>query len=79
MADDLLSEIRSEHTPSRRSVVDGILRDMDEKDRKQLLEALGDMTITASAIARVLARRGFKVNGHMVSAWRRGEVASDFR
>jgi len=73
----LLSEIRSEEAiPSGRVPrIKRVLEGMDETDRKELVEALDDHTISAPAISRVLEKRGIHLDTHSISKYRRGEFA----
>jgi tRNA U54 and U55 pseudouridine synthase Pus10 len=49
------------------------LESMDETDRKELIEALDDYTITAPTISRVLERRGIDLDASSINKYRRGE------
>jgi hypothetical protein len=71
----LLNEIRSEKAvpsgriPRIKRVLDG----MDETDRKELIEALDDYSISAPTISRVLERRGIDLDASSINKYRRGE------
>jgi hypothetical protein len=71
----LLNEIRSEKVvpsgriPRIKRVLDG----MDETDRKELIEALDDYSISAPTISRVLERRGIDLDASSINKYRRGE------
>ena len=73
----LLSEIRSEKVvPSGRIPrIQRVLEGMDEADRKELIEALDDYTITAPTISKVLQRRGIDLDAASINKYRRGEFA----
>ena len=73
----LLSEIRSEKiVPSGRVPrIQRVLEGMDEADRKELIEALDDYTITAPTISKVLQRRGIDLDAASINKYRRGEFA----
>ena len=60
----LMKEFESEERgPGRRSKKTDILKKtMDQKEYKELIAALKADTFSTSAIARVLAKRGHKVN-----------------
>jgi hypothetical protein len=49
---------------------------MSEDDRNDLLEALGDPTLSSGAILRVLSARGYKIGITSIKAYRRGEIAN---
>jgi hypothetical protein len=57
-------------------VLTTILREMSEDDRNDLLEALGDPTLSSGAILRVLSARGYKIGITSIKAYRRGEIAN---
>ena len=71
----MLNEIRSEKAapsgriPRIKRVLDG----MDETDRKELIEALDDYSISAPTISRVLERRGIDLDASSINKYRRGE------
>ena len=71
----LLNEIRSEKaSPSGRIPrIKRVLDGMDETDRKELIEALDDYTISAPTISRVLERRGIDLDASSINKYRRGE------
>jgi hypothetical protein len=68
----LLTEIKAEQPVKRRKRIDDIADQLDERDRKEFLEALTDRSIPAVAIVRVMQRRGFKLTETQVSNVRRG-------
>lgn len=69
---NLLDTFKQEPTSIKglKSVVDTILKQLDDADRKDLLDALNDRTIQAVVIAKVLQRRGHKINHQSVTRWR---------
>ena len=68
----LLKEIRD--TPPIRGglpkKIDIILEQLDEQDRKDLLDALNDHTIQATTIYRVLKKRGFDIGRKCINRYR---------
>jgi hypothetical protein len=68
----LLTEIKAEQPVKRRKRIDDIADQLDERDRKEFLQALTDRSIPAVAIVRVMQRRGFKLTETQVSNVRRG-------
>ena len=67
----LLTEIKAEQPVKRRKRIDDIAEQLDERDRKEFLQALTDRSIPAVAIVRVMQRRGFKLSEQQVSNVRR--------
>jgi len=47
---------------------------MDDTDRKELLDALDDVTISSAAISRALKRRGHNISASAIAQYRRGEI-----
>lgn len=70
---DLLRQIKTERVSSGGKVhqVNQILNNLTEEDRVDLLKALKDESISASAISAVLTRNGHKVRPERISSWRR--------
>jgi len=68
----LLKEIRD--TPPVRGglpkKIDIILEQLDEQDRKDLLDALNDHTIQETTIYRVLKKRGFDIGRKCINRYR---------
>jgi hypothetical protein len=73
----LLSELKSEQRSISGRVPNLIViaNQMNEQDRKDLLSALEDSTITAPMISRALKKRGFDVKPGSINQYRRGEIA----
>lgn len=68
----LLTEIR-ETKPTgfgKLKKVDLVLQQMSEQDRKDLLEALNDLTIQSTVISRVLKKRGIDLSRNCISKHR---------
>lgn len=66
----LLESIKKE-TPKRRKI-DNLLDALDEKDRKDLMEAFADPSITTTAIFAALKKRGMNVTYGMLYIYRKG-------
>jgi hypothetical protein len=73
----LLNDLRAEQrsVSGRIPMIVAIANQMGEQDRKDLLEALGDLTITAPMISRALKKRGFDIKPGSINQYRRGEIA----
>ena len=65
----LLESIKKE-TPRRRKI-DLVLNALDEKDRKDLMEAFADPSITTTAIFSALKKRGMNVTYGMIYIYRK--------
>lgn len=73
---NLLSELKAEQRSisGRVPTIVSIANQMSEQDRKDLLEALNDLTITAPMISRALKKRGFNITPGSINQYRRGEI-----
>jgi uncharacterized membrane protein len=72
----LLEEAKTDYKPSGRvPVLVQVAKTMSESERKELVEALNDPTITTAALSRALKRRGYNVSASSVGQFRRGEIA----
>lgn len=58
----------------RRNMIDDVLDQLPDKEQSDLIAALGDTTIPATVISRVMSKRGFKLPAASVTAYRRGEL-----
>lgn len=73
---ELLSQIRSAGVTNKRvSVIRTAIASLEGADRKDLIEAIKDPNITASAISRALAMRHIKLPAPAITRYRRGEDA----
>jgi len=76
-----MNEIQSE--PHGRTGKKSLLADIIEKlppgERNDFIDALDDKSIPATAIARVMHRRGFKLTKDVIARYRRGELMTDLR
>lgn len=63
--------------PGKLCQVAVIKREMSKKDAAELDEALGDIAIHGSAIARVLNGRGFTVTNASIQRHRRGDCSCE--
>lgn len=74
----LFDEIKKERCSSgNKSRVLEILLDLNESDRKDLLEALNDHSIPASNISKAMSKRGYKLAVNVISRYRRGELVTN--
>lgn len=75
----LLEEVRADRPPSGRTpLLLQVASRMNEAERKELLEALNDPTISAAAISRALKRRGHVISAGAINQFRRGEIIHEF-
>ena len=70
---ELLKEMKAEklNTGGRTELLQQIMRDMSEEDRKDLKAALDDPAISPTSIANVLTRNGHRISASAISGWRR--------
>jgi len=47
---------------------------MTAEERKELIEALDDMSIPTAALSRALKRRGHNISASAIGQYRRGEI-----
>lgn len=73
LLNDIQNEIGGQPGPKCR--VEQILQTLGKEDREDLVAALGDPTITGSAIYRALAKRGIKLADHTIHRHRRKDCA----
>ena len=73
----LLNELKAEPriASGRVPMIVAIAQQMSEEDKKDLLEALADPTISGAMISRALKKRGFDVKPGSINQYRRGEIA----
>lgn len=75
----LLEELKTDRPPSgRMPLLFEAMQNMTETERKELVEALDDVTISSAAISRALKRRGYIVSAGAVAKYRRGEIVHEF-
>jgi hypothetical protein len=75
----LLEELKVERTPSGRvPYLIQTMKQMGEQERKELIEALQDVTITSASISRALKRRGHNISSGSIAQYRRGEIVHEF-
>lgn len=58
----------------RRNLIDDALDSLTEVEKKDLLNALSDVTIPASVVSRVMTKRGLKLPTASITRFRRGEI-----
>lgn len=56
----------------RLSQIERILKALDDKDRRDFINALNDPNIPSVAISRVMQRRGYTLDARRVSDYRNG-------
>ena len=77
---DLLKEINETTIqPGNRSRIAEILEALEPSDKKDLITALDDHTISASRISKAMARRGHKLAPSVISRYRRGELSTKIK
>lgn len=72
----LFDEFKAESKPRHyKCIVDIVFESLDQSEASDLQAALDDVSITNSAIARVLASRGFPVtsDGKQIARHRKGD------
>jgi hypothetical protein len=55
-----------------------ILQSLDKEDRKDLLDALNDHTISSSSISSAMEKRGYRLTVATINRYRRGELETTF-
>lgn len=66
----LMKEIKSHGRNHKRSMLDDFKETMSESDYKDLIDAIKDINIPISAIAKVLRGRGIKISDGTIYKWR---------
>jgi hypothetical protein len=79
LADEVRAAAATARGPGSQCVVGTILRSLPESDAADLLEVMGDRTISATVIARVLADRDIRVNHQSIGRHRRGDCCCGTR
>ena len=75
----LLEEVRADRVPSGRTpILIQVASRMEANERKELLEAINDSSISAAAISRALKRRGYTISPAAINQFRRGEIVHEF-
>lgn len=67
---DLLKEIKSHGKNRKRGMLDDFKESMSESDYEDLINAINDIAIPVSAIAKVLRGRGIKISDGTIYKWR---------
>lgn len=70
LADDIAKNGAPPHRPFRADVV---LAELEDDDRKDLLDALNDTAVYAASISRALQQRGVTLSENAVRSWRRAQ------
>lgn len=74
----LLEEVKGDRPVSGRTpVLLQIAEQLNENDKKDLIEAVNDHSISSASIARALKRRGFNITPGIIQAYRRGDVVRE--
>ena len=58
----------------RRNLIDDALDSLSDAEKKDLLNALSDVTIPASVVSRVMTKRGLKLPTASITRFSRGEI-----
>jgi hypothetical protein len=75
---DLLNEIKStKPAQGRKTLLHDVIAGLEKQDRKDLLDAIRDSSVPATVVAKVMAKRGFKLPASTVNRFRRGEANLD--
>lgn len=70
----LLNDIQSAKKKSgRQNAIEVALELLDSDEKKDLISALDDLSISSGAISRALLKRGIDLKPASISAYRRGE------
>ena len=74
----LLEEIKADRPPSGRvPLLIQVLSTMNQDERKDLLDAINDVTISSAAISRALKKRGQMISASAIAQYRRGEIVHE--
>jgi hypothetical protein len=69
----LFEETLSEQQqPKRKTQLDVIVESLTGEDLQDFITLIGDDTISATAIARVMQKHGHKLHRHAITEYRRG-------
>ena len=71
----LLNEIKETKSPKgKKTLLHDVVVALDKQDRADLLEAIRDTSVPATVVAKVMAKRGFRLPASTVNRFRRGEA-----
>jgi hypothetical protein len=65
--DETLAE---QQKPKRKTQLDVIVESLDKDDLKDFIVLLADESVSATALARVLTKRGFKIHRQAINDYR---------
>ena len=74
----LLEEIKADRLVSGRvPLLIQLVSTMSDEERKDLLDAINDITISSAAISRALKKRGYMISASAIGQYRRGEIVHE--
>lgn len=74
----LLEEIKADRRVSGRvPLLIQLVSTMSDDERKDLLDAINDVTISSAAISRALRKRGHMISASAIGQYRRGEIVRE--
>lgn len=74
----LLEEIKADRRVSGRvPLLIQLVSTMSDDERKDLLDAINDVTISSAAISRALKKRGHMISASAIGQYRRGEIVRE--
>lgn len=74
----LLEEIKADRAPSGRvPLLVQVASTLSAEERKDLMDAITDITISSAAISRALKKRGHMVSASAIAQYRRGEIVHE--
>lgn len=69
---DLFDEVLREQTPRRKNQLDAIIESLNSDDLRDFLALLEDTKVSATALTRVMQKRGFNLHRHAIMDYRNG-------
>lgn len=69
---DLFDEVLREQTPRRKNQLDVIIESLNSDDLRDFLALLEDKSVSATALTRVMQKRGFSLHRHAIMDYRNG-------
>jgi hypothetical protein len=67
---NLFREVELESTVKRVTQLEVIVSKLTGEDRNDFIDLLNDSSVSASALARVMQRRGYTINRHSIMDYR---------
>lgn len=71
---DFLEESKKLQSSMTMGKVNFLLASLEESERKSLVDALNDLTISSRTISKILVSNGHKIGRSAVDAWRHENV-----